>query len=82
LIQSIPGALQLIINDGDDDSCRVTLAPGQQPLVPAACTLKCSLADAQALRAGTVQPMELFFGGRLLLEGDPQVAMALVGLFV
>lgn len=82
LIQNIPGALQLIVHDGDSSAYCATLGPSSHPLEPPACTLKCSLADAQALRAGTVQPMELFFGGRLQLEGDPQVAMALAGLFL
>ncbi len=82
LIQNIPGALQLVIYDGDNSSYRISLAPSSQALEPAGCTLKCSLDDAQALRAGTVQPMELFFGGRLQLEGDPQIAMALAGLLM
>jgi hypothetical protein len=82
LIQNIPGALHLVIADGEDDSYRVQLGPSLQSLGSAACTLKCSLVDALALRAGTVAPMELFFGGRLQLEGDPQVAMGLAGLFL
>lgn len=82
LVQNVPGALELVIFDGEDASCRAILAPGSRAFEPVACTLKCSLADAQALRAGSAQPMELFFGGRLQLEGDPQVAMALAGLFL
>lgn len=82
LVQNLPGSLHLVVNDEDDSSYRASFAPGSQSLEPAACTLKCSLADAQALRAGTAQPMELFFGGRLQLEGDPQVAMAIAGLLL
>jgi hypothetical protein len=81
LVQNIPGALRLVVRDGDA-SYTASLGPGSRALTPAACTLSCSLADADLLRTGKVQPMELFFGGRIQIAGDPQVAMGLAGLFM
>lgn len=81
LVQNIPGALELVVRDGAT-TYSASLGPGSRALTPAACTLSCSLADADLLRAGKVQPMELFFGGRIQIEGDPQVAMGLAGLFM
>lgn len=81
LVQNLPGALKLVIKDGET-SFTAALGPGSRAVAPAACTLSCNLADAELVRAGKAQPMELFFGGRIQLEGDPQVAMALAGLFM
>jgi hypothetical protein len=81
LVQNIPGALALVVRDAET-SYTASLGPGSRAIAPAACTLSCSLADAELLRTGKVQPMELFFGGRIQIEGDPQVAMGLAGLFM
>lgn len=81
LVQSVPGAMRLVVRDGETEFT-ASLGPGSRPLTPAACTLSCALADAELLRTGKAQPMELFFGGRIQLEGDPQVAMGLAGLFL
>lgn len=81
LVQAISGGLRLVVKDGETQYS-ATLGPGSRPLTPAACTMSCSLTDAELLRSGKVQPMELFFGGRIQLEGDPQVAMGLAGLLL
>lgn len=81
LVQAIPGGLRLVVKDGETQYS-ATLGPGSRPVSPAACTMSCTLADAELLRGGKVQPMELFFGGRIQLEGDPQVAMGLAGLLL
>lgn len=81
LVQNIPGAMKLVVRDGETQFT-ASLGPGSRPIEPAACTLSCNLADAELLRTGKVQPMELFFGGRIQLDGDPQVAMGLAGLFL
>lgn len=81
LVQNIPGALKLVVRDGET-SYTASLGPGSRAATPAACTLTVGLADAELLRAGSAQPMELFFGGRIQIEGDPQVAMGLAGLFL
>lgn len=81
LVQNIPGALKLVVRDGET-SYTASLGPGSRAVTPAACTLSCSLADADLLRTGKAQAMELFFGGRIQIEGDPQVAMGLAGLFM
>ncbi len=81
LVQNIPGAMRLVVRDAETQYT-ASIGPGSRASTPAACTLSCSLADAELLRSGKAQPMELFFGGRIQLEGDPQVAMALAGLFM
>ncbi len=81
LVQNIPGSMKLVIRD-NETQLTASLGPGSRPVAPAACTLSCDLADAELVRAGKVQPMELFFGGRIQLEGDPQVAMGLAGLLM
>ncbi len=81
LVQNIPGSMKIVVRD-NDTQLTASLGPGSRPVNPAACTLSCDLADAELVRAGKVQPMELFFGGRIQLEGDPQVAMGLAGLLM
>jgi hypothetical protein len=81
LVQDIPGALKLVVRDAET-TYTASLGPGSRAIAPPACSLSCSLADAELLRTGKVQPMELFFGGRIQIEGDPQVAMGLAGLFM
>lgn len=81
LVQNLPGAMRVVIRDGETQYS-ASLGPGSRPLTPPVCTLSCSLADAELMRSGKAQPMELFFGGRIQLEGDPQVAMGLAGLFM
>ncbi len=81
LVQDIPGALKLVVRDAET-TYTASLGPGSRAIAPPACALSCSLADAELLRTGKVQPMELFFGGRIQIEGDPQVAIGLAGLFM
>ena len=81
LIGEIPGSLELVVVD-DGVSRAVTFGPGNRAPHPAACILKCALEDLEAIRRGEAQPMEMFFTGRIQLEGDAQVAMALAGLFL
>lgn len=44
---------------------------------PADCTIKLSLSDFEDLIAGELDPMSAFMTGRLKVEGDMTVAMAL-----
>lgn len=81
LIRDIPGCLKVVATEPGAE-LSATFGPGSRPAEPAECTLKCSVADLEAVKAGQAQPMELFFSGRIQLEGDAQVAMALAGLFL
>jgi len=47
---------------------------------PADCTLKLSAEDYVALLQGKVEATQLFFGGRLQIEGDMGLAMKLGSL--
>lgn len=81
LAGAVPACLQLRVIDGAASHV-VVFGPGNQPQGNVGCTLECELADVQAMQRGECDPMELFMSGRLRLEGDLQVAMALGGIFL
>jgi putative sterol carrier protein len=47
---------------------------------PADCTIKLSLADFEDLIAGELSPTSAFMSGKIKIEGDMSVAMALQSL--
>lgn len=81
LVANVPGHARLVVS-GDDESWELVFGPGTLELSHIACTVRCHLDDLQAVRNGTAHPMDLFLQGKLTLEGDPQVAMALGGLLL
>jgi hypothetical protein len=81
LLQNVPGCLKLGVK-GPDRIYSLVLGPGSQPVDNIGCRVECSLADMLSLQKGEVQPIELLMDGRLTLDGDLQIAMALGGLLM
>jgi hypothetical protein len=81
LVANVPGLLQLVVKEGTE-RYRVVFGPGSRDPQEVACTVSCDMQDVQAVREGRANPMELFMNGRLTLEGNIEVAMALGGLFL
>lgn len=81
LVADVPGHIQLIVQGGGE-TWDVVFGPGALDASRVACTVRCAYDDLQAVRNGTAHPMDLFLNGKLTLEGDPQVAMALGGLLL
>lgn len=79
LVKNIPGALRLRLYDESADYS-LSFGPGSQPIEPPACTLSCAFADYLEMRAGRAAPMDLFMAGKIRIDGDAQIAMALAGL--
>lgn len=81
LVANVPGLLELVVKEGPE-RFRVVFGPGSRDPREVACTVSCDMQDVQAVREGRANPMELFMNGRLTLEGNIEVAMALGGLFL
>lgn len=79
LVKNIPGSLQLRLHDRAGDYW-LSVGPGAHPIAPPACTLSCALADYLEMRAGRAAPMDLFMAGKIRIDGDAQIAMALAGI--
>jgi hypothetical protein len=78
LVARVSGCLEVRFEEGDA-VYSVVFGPGM--LDEVGCTISCALADVEQVQAGTVQPFELLMNGKLRIEGDPQIALALGGLF-
>ncbi len=81
LVKNIPGSLKLRLHDQAGDYW-LSLGPGAHPIAPPACTLSCALNDYLEMRAGRAAPMDLFMAGKIRIDGDAQVAMALAGILL
>ncbi len=83
LISAMPGHILVRIAD-QGTTRKVWLTPGLLPLDvrDAQCTIDCELNDLLAVKAGTQQAMELFFAGKLRIDGDVQLALALAGVLM
>lgn len=79
LVRGATGCLEASF-DEDGKSYRMAFGPGN--LDEVGCTIRCDLADFERVRAGTVQPFELLMNGKLRIEGDPQIALALGSLLM
>lgn len=79
LVAGVPGCLELRVVDGEQ-VLSVVFGPGEKKEV--GCTVQCSYSDLRDIQAGAVQPLELLMSGKLQLDGDPQIAMALGGLLM
>lgn len=79
LVAAIPGALAVRVND-DGRTLEVVLGPGNADLSAPRCTVTCQFSDFAELRAQRQNPMDLFLAGKLVLDGDLEVALALGGL--
>jgi hypothetical protein len=83
LITAMPGSI--LVRIADQEATRnVWLTPGLQPLdaPDTRCTIDCALSDLLAVKAGSQQVMELFFAGKLRVDGDVQLALALAGVLM
>lgn len=81
LVASIPSCVSLRIVAADA-SHEIVFGPGVQPETNIGCTAECQSDDWVQLRQGQTDPIELFMSGRLKLEGDLQVAMALSSILL
>lgn len=77
LIASVPGCLQARIEDGEE-AHSIVFGPGS--LTEVGCTVIVSLSDLERVERGEAQPFELLMNGKLRIEGDPQIAMALASI--
>jgi hypothetical protein len=83
LITALPGSI--LVRIADRDTMRtVRLIPGLGALdaKDARCTIDCELDDLLAVKAGSQQLMELFLAGKLRIDGDVQLALALAGVLM
>jgi hypothetical protein len=82
LVSSVPGSLGLALSDGPLVR-RLLVAPRavKPSLDQPTCEIACSIEDFWAMQSGAVNPFELLMNGRIKLDGDAQVAVALSGIF-
>jgi hypothetical protein len=83
LITAMPGSILVRIAD-QEATRKVWLTPGLRSLEvqEARCTIDCELGDLMAVKAGSQQVMELFLAGKLRIDGDVQLALALAGVLM
>jgi hypothetical protein len=83
LVTAMPGSI--LVRIGDQSQVRkILLTPGLRAIdfETAQCTIDCELADLLAVRSGAQQAMELFLAGKLRIDGDVQLALALAGILI
>lgn len=83
LVRAMQGSILVRVSDLPRDR-RILLTPGTlvADFDSAPCTIECDFADLIAVRTGVQQPMDLFMAGKLRLQGDAQLALALGGLLL
>jgi hypothetical protein len=79
-VQSVSGAVRLLVTSGTDEY-ELVVSAGSLP-AEVICTLRCELVDLRRVQAGAVEPLDLFIGGKLRVEGDFQAALTLGSLFL
>jgi hypothetical protein len=79
LVVAAAGCLEATFEE-NGKSYQITFGPGNRDDV--GCRIHCDLADFERVRAGTAQPFELLMNGKLRIEGDPQIALALGSLLM
>ncbi len=82
LVRSVQGSMGVALTDAGITR-RLLLAPGTVAidLDRPTCEVACSIEDFWGLQSGVSNAFELLMNGRLRLAGDPQIAMALSGVF-
>ncbi len=82
LINTVQGSLGLALADAGATR-RLLIAPrtAQRNLDKPSCEIACSIEDFWAMQSGASNPFELLMNGRIRLDGDAQIAMALSGVF-
>lgn len=81
MASAIPGCFQLYAEHAGGNA-EVTFGPSNADFEQAACTARCQLQDLERVRSGQQNPMDLFMSGKLTLEGNLEVALALGGLLL
>jgi hypothetical protein len=77
LVTQVSGCLEARFEEGEE-TYRLIIGPGH--VAEVGCTISCALSDIEQVRAGKVQPIELLMNGKLRIDGDPQIALALGSL--
>lgn len=82
MVKMIPGSLGFFVKEPDTTRVLV-VSPGSRAfdLEKPECRLDCSIDDWEDMQSGKVQPMQLVMGGKMKMSGNPQIAMALAGVF-
>jgi hypothetical protein len=81
LVANVPGALRFKVVDGNLTH-EFTFGPGSVDLDAAGCTATVTYDDLAEVQEGRAHPMDLFMNGKLTLDGNIEIAMALGGLFL
>jgi hypothetical protein len=81
LASNIPGSLGLRAR-GDSAVAEVVFGPGSANLDHPSCNVSCLLSDLAQVQTGQQSPMDLFINGKLSLDGNLEVALALGGLLM
>lgn len=79
LVRRVPGSVLFVARDVDVQR-RLLVTPGRRStdFAAADCTVECDLADfVQAEAGGAQAAMQLFVAGKLRIQGNVQIAMAL-----
>jgi len=79
-LRELGGLIAVVATDGATEH-RVEVVPGATDPAPPlrSCTLRLVLADLIELIAGRLAPIQLVMSGQLVVEGDAELMMALVG---
>jgi hypothetical protein len=80
-LRELDGLIAVVATDGATEH-RVEVVPGAtDPALPLrSCTLRLALTDVIDLLAGRLAPIQLMMSGQLVVEGDAELMMALVGM--
>ncbi|MCA9632484.1 MAG: SCP2 sterol-binding domain-containing protein [Myxococcales bacterium] len=80
-VRGVAGSVSLVIADGDDTR-RLTLTPGSQEakVDNPDCKLSCQMNDFVDWQEGKIQPMQLVMTGKMRIEGNAQIPMALTAV--
>jgi putative sterol carrier protein len=83
LLRDLTGSIAFVLSDEGGER-RLVVVPGSGPTDPKVwtCTVRCSLADFQAMQRGAENPFELLMNGKIQISGDAQLVMALSGAFL
>ncbi len=82
MVKMIPGSLGFFVKEPDVTRTLV-ISPGARAydLEKPECRLDCSIDDWEDMQSGKAQPMQLVMSGKMRMSGNPQIAMALAGVF-
>ncbi len=82
LVRSVPGSMAFVIRDGEVER-RLAVTPGAQPhkIDAPDCRVECEMLDFADMQAGKQQALQLVMQGKMKMVGNPQIPMALTGVF-